>query len=411
MSTSVTTGGHGILRDRNFQLMWLGTLGFWLVVFAHVPLLPLYLDEIGYSAGTIGLVYGSAALLALVTRIACGWAVDLYGERWFLLAGAALWIVTTPVPPFTTSLVIIELSWLVKGIGLGMFTTAAGGWVGRYARAAERGVAMGWWGTAMFTAWIVAPAGVVLVRDVSGYVGAFTAAAIVALLAGLAGFVPSTVHGGRAATPAGPRWQSLIAPRAIEPGLFGLVVGVASAGFTVFVPLTVEHAGLGQPGIYLSVYAGAGIIARLLAGPISDRHGRGGVILAGFVVCAAGMAVLGTADTHLQAGVAAVLFGAGMGATSPALLAWNADRSAAAQRGVATSTYFSLHEIGLFGGAWLVGVALGIAGIWAFHAVAVLLLVAVPWFVVQRWRSGEPVVWALPEGGQQAEEQVEEVRR
>lgn len=381
---------HSLLLDGRFVTVWVATLGFWYAVFAHVPLIPLYLDHLGYGTATIGLVYGSGALCALTARIACGWAVDRYGERPFLLAGALLWAVTAPVPPLTDSLLLIELSWLAKGVGLGLFTTAAAGWVARYAPTHQRGTAMGWWGTANSLAMVAAPVIAVLVRDLSGYPLAFGTTAIAAAVAAAAVCVPSTVGGGASPRPRA-RWQTVWERRAVEPGLFGLVLGLSASAFTVFVPLRVEAGGLGNPGLLLAVYAISGVLARIVAGPVSDRRGRGVVIIAGLLACAAGSALLMGADQLALALTAALLFGAGVGATSPGLLAWNADRVSAARRGVASSTYFSLHEIGLFAGAWATGMVLALLGPAAFGLVAATLLISVAAYLRQRRAAGEPV--------------------
>lgn len=386
-----------LLRDRRFIVMWVATLGFWYAVFAHVPLMPLYLDQIGHDTGTIGLIYGSAALCALAARISCGWAVDRFGERSFLIAGALLWLVTAPVPPLTTNLVLIELSWLAKGIGLGLFTTASAGWVGRYAPAGQRGTAMGWWGTTNSLATVVAPAVAVLVREVSGNLAAFGTAMAAAGLACTAALAPSMVAGS--ASPLRQRlgWGALVEHRAVEPGMIGLVLGLAASAFAVFIPLRVEHAQLGNAGLFLSAYAISGILARLVAGPVSDRWGRSAVIVSGFLSCGAGIGLLIGADQPAVALAAALLFGAGVGAASPSLLAWNADRVEPARRGVASSTYFSLYEIGLFTGAWSTGLALARFGPATFGFVAAALLAVVPAFLWRRRAAGEPILGRVQE--------------
>lgn len=105
--TTSTISARQLLLAPPFLIVTGATFAFWMTVFAHSPLLPLYLAEIGYSGSVIGVVFGSAALAALLTRVATGWMIDRYGERPFLLVGALLWVVTAPVIPMSDSLAII----------------------------------------------------------------------------------------------------------------------------------------------------------------------------------------------------------------------------------------------------------------------------------------------------------------
>ncbi|KIH99129.1 hypothetical protein LP52_09140, partial [Streptomonospora alba] len=178
-----------VLLAPRFLVVTLATFAFWMSVFAHTPLIPLYLEGLGYRESVIGVVFGSGAVAALAARLALGWMIDRYGERLFLLAGGLLWVVTAPVIPSTENLPAITAVWLVKGAGLAIFTTAAGGWAGKYGPDSLRGQTMSYFGAANFAAAVLSPALAVAVAESSSYLVAFLATGATAALACCAALV------------------------------------------------------------------------------------------------------------------------------------------------------------------------------------------------------------------------------
>ena len=356
-----------------FAVTWLATFVFWNAVFFHLPLLPLFMKAHGAGEGAIGLVVGGGALAALTGRLLSGWAVDHLGTRGFLLAGALAWALTSPLMagwPGTGGLLALRL---VQGFGLALFTNASLGVVGYIAPPSRRGAAVGWWGITNNLANATGPwvAGAVL--GGYGYGAAFAAAGAMGALAALLGLMMPRAGGTAARGAAALGSARLYTPAALVPGLVGGTLGFAGGAFVAFAPLRAEELGLSNVGSYLAAYGMAMIASRLVFSPLSDVSGRGWAIVPGLVMATAAMAAIGWSGEGLLAYAPPALFGLGAGAVLPGLLAWTLDRSGPGERATATSTFYSVYELGLFSGATVLGQLLQRGGPTAYWVVAALL--------------------------------------
>jgi len=77
--------------------------------------------------------------------------------------------------------------------------------------------------------------------------------------------------------------------------------------------------------LILTITTIVAVLGRMSGGYLGDRVGRKVVIVASFIMMAAGMVVLATAESFAQATVFAVLYGLGYGARAPLLVALRAD--------------------------------------------------------------------------------------
>jgi EmrB/QacA subfamily drug resistance transporter len=145
-------------------------------------------------------------------------------------------------------------------------------------------------------------------------------------------------------------------------GVFGATVVLH--GSFILVPLLVERL-LAQSattsGIVLLGIAGVGAIVSPFGGRISDRRGRRGVVVAGSLVSAVGLAFLALPVSIASAVLVAVLLGVvgfGNGLTSPRQAA--ALESVEPERvGMAAGTYYTGRYLGGVVGASLAGAVLG----------------------------------------------------
>jgi MFS family permease len=122
-----------------------------------------------------------------------------------------------------------------------------------------------------------------------------------------------------------------------------------------FMPLFVREEGLGNPGTLFIVYGGGVIIVRIAIGNLIDRVPRAVIVVPGFALLAASMAVFGVATALPLFFVAALLYGLGAGAYQSALMAFMVDRAPAAERGRAMGTFTLGADLGLSAGSVALG--------------------------------------------------------
>jgi len=79
----------------------------------------IYLDRLGYSPVTIGMVYSVAYLSGAVLTAVWGYLSDRYGRRKILMLLAILTIVSNSIFVFSSGLIFIFLAVIIANVGAG----------------------------------------------------------------------------------------------------------------------------------------------------------------------------------------------------------------------------------------------------------------------------------------------------
>lgn len=130
---------------------------------------------------------------------------------------------------------------------------------------------------------------------------------------------------------------------------------------------------IGSVGALVALYPAVWSVGQLVAGPLSDRLGRKGMIAWGMIVQACAIALLAATHTFAAWAVAAIVLGAGTAMVYPVLLAAIGDVANPAWRASAVGVYRLWRDAGFVVGAVLTGVIADAAGMRAaIYTVAVL---------------------------------------
>jgi predicted MFS family arabinose efflux permease len=251
------------------------------------------------------------------------------------------------------SVVTILIVRLFHGLGMGLFPTAATVVVAQVTPPTRRGEAMGWFGIANGLGFMLGPGLGSPLAAWLGFPALFTASGLAAA-AGLGCLfaIPNTSQSLRPAERL-PRIADLFSRPALLPSILVLALCIPYGTLISFLPLISLGRGLTNAGAAYTVFAGAVLAIRAKAGSVSDRRGRGAVIIPGLLIEALAFLLLGlTADWVSVLGGAA-LYGVAFGSVQPALLALTVDRVRTEDRGRAMATFFT---------AWEFGIAVGSSG-------------------------------------------------
>jgi MFS family permease len=338
-----------------FVLTCVASFFFFLSFYLLLPTLPLYAQEHGMGESEIGLIIGAFAFTALLVRPGVGRAIDRRGRRGILLLGTAVFLFSSLAYHFTRTVGSLLALRLLHGSGMGLFTTAASAVTTDLAPPERRGEAMGYFGMAANLAMAGGPAvGMWLIGD-GAYGGLFlTAGGVAALAVLLATGIPETLPAGAAPAVPGP----LFSRAALLPSGAMLSLCITYGAVVSFLPLLGQQVGMGNPGLFFTVYAVFLVLTRPQAGLLSDRVGRAAVILPGMALVAAAMGALALARGPGWLLLAGALYGIGLGAAHPALLALTTDRAAPTERGRAMATLYAALELGISSGSVLLGLLL-----------------------------------------------------
>ncbi|HWE44783.1 MAG TPA: MFS transporter [Caulobacteraceae bacterium] len=144
-------------------------------------------------------------------------------------------------------------------------------------------------------------------------------------------------------------------------------------------PLFFAAAGLGveRIGILKGVYPAIWGILQVVTGPLSDRWGRKGLIVAGMWVQAAGLFVVAALDRFEWWLLGSVLLGLGTAMVYPCLLAAVSDAAQPSWRARALSVYRFWRDLGYAIGALAAGLLAALVGFaWTIAAIGLLTFIS-----------------------------------
>jgi MFS family permease len=347
------------LFTRPFVLTCLATFLFYLSFCFILPVMPLYVADLGGTPAQLGLIIGGFAFTAMLLRPPGGWIIDTQGNRLVLLAGMAIFMLASLAYAAVRSVNAILLVRLFHGMGMGLFPTAATVVVAELSPLTRRGEAMGWFGIANSVALILGPAAGTVVAGWMGYSVLFLVAGGTALL-GLLCLLLLPRIGQPSGWKGGVRWRDFFSRAAVLPSSVLLFLCLPYGMMVAFIPIIAARRGLGNPGTFYTVFALAAFLVRAKAGEMSDRRGRGAVILPGMLLAALAFTVLGVTSGPIGVLTGAAIFGLASGSAQPALMALTTDRVPPEERGKAMGTFYTAWELGIASGAagagWLLSV-------------------------------------------------------
>ncbi|MEM7412062.1 MAG: MFS transporter [Myxococcota bacterium] len=361
---------------------------FFLGTSAVNALLPRFVvDELGGSELTAGIVMGSTAISALLTRIGLGRLADRRGARLVILLGAVLatlgLLLLAALPHVPGAI----LSRLVLGAGSAAVMTASTLRSIELAPESRRSEAASYVLISFHVGMGLGPAlGEVLLGFLSYAAVWATLSTVTAAGGGVALFLHSQPK------PPSTEPSPLIHRNALAPGMLTLLGVFAFNGFQMFVPLYGREVGLENVGAVFLVSSIAMVVVRIFFGSVPDRIGpvRAGTLALATTVFAS----LVVAGWAAPAGVfvGAALLSCGLALQSPSFIAIAVQGVPEHQRGSAMATYTAFFDVAnaligpVYGGIVSAsGYRSAFLTSGVLSALAIVLLHAI---VAQRWRRG-----------------------
>jgi len=337
-----------------FVLTCLAAFTFFLSHQMALVAVPLYVVSRGggdTDAGTLTLLFAGASLIG---RVPVGWAMERWGRRPIMMAGAGVAVASGLLYPAAQTVPALFALRLFHGLAMGLFSTAAAVVATDVVPAARRGEGLGVFGMGSNTALAVGPILSLAVVGRFSFAPLFAASAAVALAALVLGAAV-----GETGTPAPVRFsfrpETAFHRGAVFPAIVVAALMVAHGGVVTFLPLMGQARPIGNPGAFFTAAAVLLLAVRAKAGSLSDRWGRGPVIVPGMLLTAASMLLTGQAHAPRPLLAAGALYGLGLGLAQPALMALAADRAGESERGRAIATLYTGWEMGIGLGAYACG--------------------------------------------------------
>jgi len=373
----------------NFTLTFCAALLFYGSMYFLVPVMPVYLKGQGLSIPAIGAVVGAFAATSIVLRPFFGRLADKLPKRALMAAGAAVFTAAPLMYTWTDQPWLLAAVRLIHGSGIAAFATASAVLIANGAPRERLAQALGIYFTAVSLAMGLGPLAGARLMQTHSFGQLMLAASLSSALAlVLVFFIRENRLPQAAPKPSLPYLSVVKNTAVVVPTLIMISCSFAFGTITAFLPLHVLGWSRPDPGPFFLVSSAVLVVVRLLAGGVSDRHGRGTVLLPSLLLTALSVGLLSLTRSAASLMMTAVLFGAGYALAYPTLNAMAVEHCPPEARGTA----YGIFSVSADAGAFLGPVVCGILG--HFLPVADLFAVAAAaplgGLALYRWSVGQP---------------------
>jgi MFS family permease len=378
---------------------------------ARSPVLPIFAAELGALPELIGVIVAASTITGVVLKLPSGALSDVLGRKRMMVLGSLFFA----APPFLYPFIHDPWSLLalrfVHGGATAIFSPVASAYVAALGESA-RGARLGWFSSAND---VGATGGPLL----GGLVLYFTASfSVTYLLVGALGLLTlltvlllpdvdrpareTKSFAARAAEFRRGLGEVLRTPPIFVAAAIESVMYLGYGAFIGFLPIYARNVGLNdaQIAVVFGAQLAFAMIAKPIAGRISDRLGRIPVIVVGLLLCGTALPLNFRSGSLLLFVLTAPVLGIGVGAVTPVTNALVADLASASRMGAAMGVFGTIWDIGEAAGPMIAGVLIGglgytmtfdvLAGFTGLFAFGLMLLVRDPKTAEADHKSNSP---------------------
>ncbi|HPJ02677.1 MAG TPA: MFS transporter [Candidatus Limiplasma sp.] len=322
---------------------------------------PLYVQNLGFSTSSIGLLVTVVTIASLALRPFLGGWLDRYGRKGIALVGTAIFTVATLWNGLAASIVVLIVIKALQGVGFSAHTTSINTMATDVLPEERMSEGIGYMGLTGSVSLAVAPA--IALSLVGG--GQFGTAYNVAFAAGILSLLCIGMYKGKpkaaAANVSQVKVQGIarfFEPAAFKPSAVMLLLGLCAAAPVTFLSIFTLGRGFttDQVSLYFTINAVALAVARLFGARVARKISVNRAVLLATVCNAAAFILIAISQTIWMLWPAAALYGLGYGTIYPMLNGLAITNSPPNRRGTAMATFLTAMDIGIGLGASFWGV-------------------------------------------------------
>jgi MFS family permease len=336
-----------------FWLLCLSSFLFFSSFNMMIPELPEYLTSLG-GADYKGYIIALFTLSAALSRPFSGKLADTIGRIPVMVIGAGVCFILGFLYPAVGTVWAFLLLRFFHGFSTGFKPTGTSAYVADVVPENKRGEAMGMLGVFGSLGIAAGPAvGGVIANQFSinamFYSSSVFAIMSVLILLGMTETV-TIKHKFKPSLLIIP-FNEVFEPRVIAPSITMFLSAFSFGVVLTIIPDFSVHLGIMNKGLFFVSFTATSILVRVIAGKISDRHGRVQVLRYSTLLVMASMWFVGIAANPTHFFLAGAILGIAAGTNSPTIFAWTIDLSHPMHRGRAMATMYIAMEIGIGLGA------------------------------------------------------------
>ncbi|HZI93069.1 MAG TPA: MFS transporter [Patescibacteria group bacterium] len=364
---------------------------------SRFPVIPLYAQSLGLSKQMIGLVVAASTLTGVALKLPMGRLSDMAGRRPLLILSACAFAFPPFLYPIATAGLSLLAVRLLHGLSTATFGPVSSAIVSDIAEPSRRGERLSTFSSATLVGKSLGPliGGYLIVgADFHWPFLASGAAGLAALAlaatwkhesyaraAGAKEDLAEFVRGIREVA----RHFGIMATSVVE-GVQFLATGALDAFLPIYAVETLQLPG-GRIGWLFAAQIVTTLVAKPIMGRFSDRLGRRAQIVAGLIVAAVALGLVGSRSSFAQLLIVSALYGLGVAITTSSTAALVTDLSRKERYGASHGAFGTIMDVGHASGpivagqlAGALGVGAALSGIAAALGLAAIVFAALPRF-------------------------------
>ncbi len=342
------------LFRRDFMAVCTSNLLAFFSIYMIVPVLPLFLEEKGYSNALIGALMAMLTVAALL-RPLFGRAADMSGRKLVIFLGTMLLGISTFLYAAFDSALPLFFVRFVNGLGLAAFHTAAYAVIGDLAPSSRRLQAIAIFYMSVDVSIAAAPWAALAVEEAWGFTPVYIIAASLAVLAMFASLALRETGTRGVKKERGKRTR--IKLTALQKAIFvntmcfTLTLGTLQA----FVILSSEAKGIELGQLFFTIFAVTLIVFRVGVGRKADRWPRRPLIVASACATLVGLVIIAFASSIALLFAGTFIYALGFAYLPTTLSALLLDHTPESDRGAALGIFMAVFDVGIGLGSLALG--------------------------------------------------------
>lgn len=366
---------------KRFISLFLTNISVFFVFYGLVTTLPLYaIGELHQTHKEAGLLLSGFLLSAIIVRPFSGKLLDVFGKKKLLVISIVGYFLCTVLYLFIHPFGLLLGLRFIQGIFFSIITTAAGSLAADIVPANRKGAGLGYFTMSTNLAVVIGPFIGLLLIQYSSFNVLFIVMSICIVAGGILAVtvntddLPKPPHKGKLTF----KLNDLFERKALPVAAIASLVAFSYASVLSFLSVYAQQKGLiAIASLFYAVFAAAMLITRPYTGKLYDTRGPQFVIIPGIISFAIGLVMLAFVAGPALFLSAAVFIGFGYGAVTTSLQALAVQSTALQRSGYATATYFTMFDLGIALGSYILGMVAVQAGYGAVYLTGAGLLIVV----------------------------------
>lgn len=386
--------GMGQLWTKNYTILVVANLLFFMGFQLVVPILPLYISDLGGSDTIVGIIVAFGTLGGFVIRPVAGRMVDRVGRFPVYFAGAVLCAIAAFSYSFCRMLWPLGIVRTCHAFFMGTFTTAGSTMAVDSVPSSRINEGIGYYGLSSTIAMAVSPAIALYLIHIIPFGTIFKMAAGMFVLVILVALSLDRTKFFQVPIAKEKKKENIYEKKAMLPGVLLMFQSAGYAAIAAYFALYATGLGIKKVGSYFTIYAIAMLISRLGVGRLADRKGYAIVLIPGMILNSIAMFFMAVGNSMEIFLISALLFGIGFGGAFPTAMAMAVAEIEPQRRGAANATVMSGFDLGFAIGALLWGTVSGMVGYKTMYALNIpFMLIPLAIYLVYLRRRGRGPVY------------------